>query len=620
MHEPAKKLLDCSLQLTAPYVPYTVPTMPMTAVLIPPSPQPETIAATAIATETSMDPCTEHFIVQKVQNGTEEITPKDLLKLDAAIAARSSTSTSTSVNIPLVNRAYIKSCDSNPRVLVRYIGMVQDMLDPEYYVTKVNGIHTKYREYYCLNDGDSQQLADEITMNHLLEERQPLLLVPVPHSTEVLRNCIRKLDPTSTSEENSDGDGDAIEEKLEMNGTSDGSRKRRLENATDDEALRERNDVHVKQRNLKASASSTPMDNRFTWWPEGCMNSDPEHCPVLAKMYYPENEEAATSETQSNSQPQPRLQLNDIVEVYGILSLDPLGASFEDQNSNGKGSNLDFEAQQESFFHDFVDRMVVPPPSLLPRLHVLKYNKLDLDEMVVEAEAQEQEQEQVKAPVNCSAANANDCERQLTIDTFATCIFDGDKIASETLLMTCMSLAERDYRCQNANASPKAIQMPDGATLGCGSINFVLSTREACMLLQERLRVVLGEIAPVVANINLSLAALNGGDIDAGTGTRSTSHDTIIAPGKNAANRLEPSALQLPKASCLVINQAALTEGTINQSGQMALASLSKMTRTHTIPYQFDGLMEIDFEADHRIIVICAMLHDDEIGLFFQWR
>jgi len=440
----------------------------------------------------------------------------------------------------------------------------------------------------------------------LLEERQPLLLVPVPHSTEVLRNCIRKLDPTSTSEENSDGDGDAIEEKLEMNGTSDGSRKRRLENATDDEALRERNDVHVKQRNLKASASSTPMDNRFTWWPEGCMNSDPEHCPVLAKMYYPENEEAATSETQSNSQPQPRLQLNDIVEVYGILSLDPLGASFEDQNSNGKGSNLDFEAQQESFFHDFVDRMVVPPPSLLPRLHVLKYNKLDLDEMVVEAEAQEQEQEQVKAPVNCSAANANDCERQLTIDTFATCIFDGDKIASETLLMTCMSLAERDYRCQNANASPKAIQMPDGATLGCGSINFVLSTREACMLLQERLRVVLGEIAPVVANINLSLAALNGGDIDAGTGTRSTSHDTIIAPGKNAANRLEPSALQLPKASCLVINQAALTEGTINQSGQMALASLSKMTRTHTIPYQFDGLMEIDFEADHRIIVISS--------------
>ena len=247
-----------------------------------------------------------------------------------------------------------------------------------------------------------------------------------------------------------------------------------------------------------------------------------------------------------------------------------------------------------------MDPMVLPPPSLLPRLHVLKYKKLDLDELVVQVYDHDGVGMGVEDGVQgvMTSSDSVDNGRQVAIDAFARCIFNGNKIASEALLMACMSLAERDYR----TSSPKAIQMPSGATLGCGSINFVLSTTNACSALQERLTSVLSMTSPVVASINLSLPSLNG--TATATDAGQACSDSIIAPGKNASNRLEPSVLQLPKASCLIINQALMTEGKVNQTGESALASLSKMVRTHTIPYRFDGLMEIDFEADHKVFVV----------------
>lgn len=584
-------------------------TSAMTAVLIPPSPQPE-CDARAVDTAVNKKREITHSIVQKVHKGTEEITSKDLLQLDAAI------NTGAVDHIPLVNREYIKSCDSNPQVLVRYIGMVQDMLEPEYFVTKVNGIHTKYREYYSLTDGDrdsdSDEMEDEIAMNHLLEERQPLVLVPIPHSTAILRDYTRNLygmrsmSEMITEEAGQSGSGDVNEEKLEA---STGSRKRRLDETEDDE-VRERNDLT--KRHSDSSENQALAGKGCSWWPQGCMNSDPGECPVLAKLYYAENEEnrgasASAPLPKDKLQSQPRLQLNDVVEVYGILSLDPLGASFEDQQSDGKpsSSRLDLAAQQETFLHDFMDHLIVPPPSQLPRLHVLNYNKLDLDELM--AKAQTTHGQHVK---EAKDHEMEECKRKLVIDTFAQNIFDGDKIASEAMLMLCMSLAERDYR--DSKVSPKTIQMPSGASLGCGSLHFSLSTTENCALLQERLKTVLNDVVPVLANINLSLSSLNGRDTDMGIDADVVlkgdcrGQGVITAPGKNAYNRLDPSILQLPKGSSLIVNQAALTEGSVNQRGLEALASLSKMTRTHTVPYKFDGLMEIDFEADLRIIAISS--------------
>jgi len=580
-------------------------------VLIPPSPQVQELSSADII----------QAVVTKIQSG-RKVNPTDLDDLNNAIQ-HTSMSDKTKTSIPFVNRDYITSCSSNPSTLVRYIGMVQDMLDPEYYVTKINGVSTKYREYYCLeekdNDNNSSQIQDE--MNHLLDERQPLVIVPIPHSTEVLHKCIGSTLILNEEQEHElkvglrgDNDNEEVEQGRDMDtetetDTSFG-RKRSLDlmdsGHTDDfdEKKVNREQTFGRDNENEKSTGTGKNDNNTIsdgdWWPRGCMASQEEDCPILAKMYY-QNEEQGQNQSQSQRQPQRRLQLNDIVEVYGILSVNPLGASFEDQHGNGNSNSqsckdLNFDDQQEDFFMD--QQAVLPPPSLLPRLHVLKYNILDLDDMVAHEVMQIQ---QASEPQTVNMGGDGDTCRQLAIDTFARHIFGGDKIAGEALLMAFMSLAERNERYGS-----KAIQMPTGATLGCGSLNFVLPDHQSCALLQTELGAIMKLIAPVAAHIQLSLSALDaGGNENAPVDvTLDCDCNIITSPEKTAANRLEPSVLQLPKSSCIVINEGALSEGTLKQRGQRTLAALSKMTMTHSIPYRFDGLMEIDFEADLRIIVL----------------
>ena len=47
-----------------------------------------------------------------------------------------------------------------------------------------------------------------------------------------------------------------------------------------------------------------------------------------------------------------------------------------------------------------------------------------------------------------------------------------------------------------------------------------------------------------------------------------------------------------------------MMKGTLNDNGRLTLEALSQMTQNHTISYRFDGMMEIGFECDSRIIVL----------------
>ena len=358
----------------------------MTAVLIPPSPQPEPTPVSgsgsgsgsgskAAAAATGENNANAHAnaqpymysdepskkiqaMVHKIQSGTEEITSQDISELDAAIKLHQkskSAAAAASIEIPLVDKDYLKSCPSNPNVLVRYIGMVQDMLDPEYYATKVNGIHTKYREFFYRepenNNGNVNAHGlenghgyghDEFAMSQYLEERQPLVLVPIPNSTQFLRTSIQ----TMYANNNTNNNGENVNEErmddtkcMDTNNRDrdDGSsgRKRPLDSAisqSGSEVTASRNprlnppQPATASENINANADSA--DNAggrgCGWWPEGCMKSDPNHNPVLAKLYYDDNaheheheHENGHSQAQGQGQNKPRLQLNDIVEVYG---------------------------------------------------------------------------------------------------------------------------------------------------------------------------------------------------------------------------------------------------------------------------------------------------------------
>ncbi|GFH60851.1 hypothetical protein CTEN210_17327 [Chaetoceros tenuissimus] len=548
----------------------------MPAVVIPPSPQDKV-------------PSTEKevigSVVSKILDGKEAVTSSDLTSLDKAIEASNlknlvrpedtSSIDSSATRIPLVDRNYIKTCDSNPG-LVRYIGMVQDMLDPEYYVSKVRGVHTKYKEYFY-QPGAYGDDHEELHLNHLLEERQPLLLVPIPNASKAL------LDNMKTAFANNNDKNDTFSMNQEENvindidATSQNQRKRALDDDCNEGRKSFREDsTDANDANLGKTGNGSNVKGNNDWWPKGCMGSEESQLPVLAKMYYDSDFDEQSG---ASSQTQRRLQLNDIVEVFGILSVDPQGAvgSFANQNSEtcASGFDMNCDLQTDHFFNDFMDVVEIPPPSQLPRLHVLKYRSIDLNELMPI--------EKIPSPI----ATQED-DRDFTIRFFAENIFDGNKVAGELLLLCMMSSAERD-------SQDKVMTIPSGSALGAASINYVLKDTESCNILQRKLNAVLQQICAVAANVNLSLESLN---------CEGSTTQMITSPAKNSMNRLEPSILQLPKSSSIIVNQMGIGHGNLTQRGERTLRALSKLSSTHFIPYQFDGMMELDFEADVRLIVL----------------
>ncbi len=548
-------------------------------------------------------------IVNKILSGKDVTTKADLKVLDNAlqqlhVKKRNKDATDLQNDtfdnfVPFADRKFLQSCASNPPTLVRFVGMVQDMMDPEYYVSKVDGVYTKYRDYYSAQEDDGQQLIleeDHITMSQMLEERQPLVIVPIPNTSPWFRERIAprgdgRMMMMMKEEEELDCDKDTKDRKskkrsLDMDSSWNGTDSSCSTSNHQSDAQQRSRSIHssVNNKNLIDESDKDTDESKnqdCDWWPKGCLGSDPDHGPVLAKMYYEEDQKQA------------RLQLNDLVEMYGILSMDPLGASFHDQrrrdarDTGAATSIADIYEMEDAFLNDFMSPLAIPPPSRLPRLHVLQYKTLDLDKDLND------KGRSLDKPQDADDGDEvyHRHDRQLTIDTFASYLFQGNKVAAEALLMTLMSLAERDHFHTN---KPKSL--PSGTTLGCASVNFVLPSPGACQSLYYRLCSLLESVTPVLASGNLTIPVVNG------TGNK----NQIVSPTKNDVNRLESSLMQLPKASCFVLNQGSIREGVVNQNGHKTLASLAKMTSNHIVPYRFNGLTDIDFEADLRIIVLSS--------------
>jgi len=455
--------------------------------------------------------------------------------------------------------------------------MVQDMLETEYYLSEVNGIKTHYRDA-PLSQEEPQE--DAIDIAHKLAERQPLVVVPIPFSSEWLceeysTNAGQdKTSPSVMKEE------DRALHKREADTMTNPPTKRKAlstpDTSMEDDSMEEEDAPVVANKNgsqravsSRSTNNGTPIhNNNSDWWPAGCMKSNPKHCPVLAKLYY----EQETS---------PRLRLNEVVEVVGVLSLDPMDADFSQQSGG-----VAVEVEWSEFAVDDFSGMSLPPPSLLPRLHVLCYNRVNLENAKEESTNMEVD----------SSANIDD--RSFAINVLAKHIFRGNETAAEALLMALMSMAERERVSEDTWAPMKT---PSDTSLGCASLNFILSSETSCSKLSDRIQQVLSKILPVVGCLDLSREHLG---------------KTVVSPAKDESGRLDPqSPLQLPKGSALVINEFLMTEGRIEARAEETLRALYSLTYSHSVPYRFEGMMNYQFEADYRVIVLSKANGDGNAAL-----
>lgn len=383
--------------------------------------------------------------------------------------------------------------------LVRCRAMVQDMMDPE---------------YYC--KGVPENEVDPTDLVGKLGERQPLLLVPLPFASEWT------LEDDSLHEDNE---------------TPTESKKRLRDESTETE----QETFTKKQLTGSPTAihdlSKDSRDGKTTkqWsWPPGCMGSNPKETPVVCHFYY-------------DIHKGPKLRLNDVVEVIGMLEPAPT-------------SNQMDEPHDHSYFDEdaFFDEEEDDPTKALPRLHAACYRKIDLEDIIDEAEPMESD---------------------VTFKSLFSAAL-GNQTAAEALFVSLFSQAEREIsRDEDAMAVP--VKTPYDTTLGCASLNLVLPNVESCNTAATYFQTLLQQVLPVVGRIDMN-------------------EKGIMSPVKVGAH-LVPSPFQLPKGAVVIVVDNRLDDKVVPAE---TLEALQSMTNDHSVPYRFDGGMRFKFEADYRIIVL----------------
>ncbi|VEU38525.1 unnamed protein product [Pseudo-nitzschia multistriata] len=578
-----------------------------------------------------------------------------------------------------------------PRV-VRYVGMVQDMLEPEYYESyDSQGRSTHFVDHNEPGDdinnanANNHRKSDAYQSKPSLVERTPLVVVPIPFASDWLHRGIVRGQRKSSSASKSAvvspvsanrgdrkrdrevGGGVGAYEDCHMKGDLDESVSCPMDiksNSTDP-LPKKTTTTEGKKGNRStigsAGSSTNPNADATTtdWWPAGTCGTSKDQCPILAKMCYDqllsgepldnEDNQESASGTKRKQRERPLL-LNDLVSMVGVLSIDPFEADFSGQET--KNNEFGYCITEDPLTMLMAE---IPPPSRLPRLHVLSYRRLRLDDLARRAInvgkmdndenniALHSEQEEVRttefrADVNSDDDDGDDDDddddskvewsgfrkdvSSLVPSAFAFLLQEGTSPVPRSApwiraLWMCL-LSEAD-RCPPDTDGMQQIMRAGPAERALGSISLRLSAPDvtsARSLFRRLAESVLPDVCPIVAAVDLT------------TATKTFPNNTSFFPRKDENGRLQPCPLQLPKGSVLLIycppnmisgsdttNRRSIgandgMENNGDSNGKIIQSVLNELVKHHRIPYRFEGGVMIPFEADFRVILVTTQTQE----------
>jgi hypothetical protein len=556
----------------------------------------------------------------------EDLKPEELEQLQPFLNVVSSCEDqgcSAASAIPYLNRFMLNDTMAittpGPQ-LVRYVGMVQDMLDPEYYVIRDDkGRSTHFRDYNYLEETTCSN-AEERTMtektavippkhqyssgngehpHHELAERIPLVIVPIPFATDWFRQSIQP-----RSENNLDNVAGVSSPKSVVNPPRKRARDSTERKGDDDNNTNngmDRTVEHTKQlksddpeagRTSAESTSNHTIDNNtiHDWWPAGSCGTSHEDCPILAKFSYdqlfPFQQEIESPPLLSRSRR--RLLLNDLVSVVGVLSMNPWEADFPQQ---GNDQNLwcSMNEWMEAGGGGDAFTTILPPPSRLPRLHVLRYQVLDLDDMVTDpffsSSLASSSQGQNASDDKSAASYVHLYCPNVLLRHF--CGLNSSKKLAHLLWLCLLSKADRkitttNKRCEMIHVGPMERAM------GCLSVQVSMpDLNSSRAFFQHLAKNVLPQLCPVVATIDCS--------------RKEDLRQLGLGPSKDSNGRLRPCPLQLPAGSVLLIHY----HPTLQEHKDNAIkAVMNELVQHHRLSYRFEGGVFLQFEADYQIIIV----------------
>jgi len=416
--------------------------------------------------------------------------------------------------------------------LLRFRCMVQDMFDPEYFMSRykvknlvdgsVKMVTGRYRD--TLSCGPREEVVEDESCNSMdmTEDRLSFYCVSIPGSAPWVAEKLARgarmhgepqqaagtlLNPLKRS--HGEEEGEVVEaENMEMEDSS-------LTSSDDKEPNKKPKNEGVNDTATapKEGSSSTAPTNPLNLPLGGAGRG------AVVKMYDLKDGE---------------IKLNDLLEVVGIVSLDPALAQslVEDESMGGRGTCP-----------------VVPPPSMVPRLHALTYKKLDLDIPRV-------------APLASSEVSPT---REELLSVLTECLL-GDKLAAE---YTLLHLISRVYLRK------------DVLVLGKFCLNLHNMTSHDSW--PRRLATV------------LSLFTTNHHFLPL---TRQLLDSSTFTPCKDfEANRLVTGLLQLPAGMHLTLDETVMTDGQLKAQGLKNLTALGNLITWQKVEYNLFQALEFPSEV-----------------------
>ncbi|KAL3863273.1 hypothetical protein ACJMK2_005038, partial [Sinanodonta woodiana] len=462
-----------------------------------------------------------------------------------------------------------------PNSLVRYRCMVQDMFDPEFYLgayevldTRTNAVCIESGKYKDIAECQSHQTINLESTRNVTMDRQTLYCIPIPGETEwqsLYMFCFlnfaytysdmnfTKVYPSSSTTPQRCKRPLEDDEDLEGSWSSDAG-LRGLASACLVTTQGDNSSHMDAERNLSSAGlgSTTQVSGSVS-------NSTPDlNFPLpgetgkacLVKLY-----DGIDS-----------FKVNDMVEFIGVLSVDPSLAHFHetvssDEQTEGMVVGVDFEEPiEEKNAH-------APPPSLVPRLHVvlsypLEHNNPHLPINVA--------QDELNRALSRLQLEINSLRAEL-LSVFEHALF-GDGLAAEYLL--CHLLASVYGRVD---------VMPMGKL--CVNLCNCPSTSVYSQLIHH----LLSALVTKCHLLPISLDNMNG---------------MRFSPRKDyTANRLQSGLLQLSSGTELVIDEMALQQGQLNPDGVKNIQALGNLITWQKVEYDFSYHRQ-EFHANVSILTL----------------
>nr|GMC94318.1 mini-chromosome maintenance complex-binding protein [Ipomoea batatas]GMC96630.1 mini-chromosome maintenance complex-binding protein [Ipomoea batatas] len=345
--------------------------------------------------------------------------------------------------VPMLNPSTIRWIQ--PHTLVRFRGMIQDMLGNEFYV----GAYKDGEAWRTNKFADVSQFPMSDSPDMRVWERRLLYCVPVPGqnpwtepSSEVVMDSLKKSNYyTDLQREKRQREDDPIVNDVDMEANDESHASPPSTKKMREDGIASTSTDSGETLN-KAICNTTNMGAEFE-----------RSFPCLVKIY---------------DSPESDLKLNDIFEFIGVLTFDTDLSKEKEDNNNVESSLCE-------------DVLVELPPSKVPRLHCFVYQKLNVQDFLSNFPRTEIKSHVVKGI-------------RETLLGHLTSVLGNDRVAAEFMLLHLLSQVHARV---------------DTIAVGKLSLNLTCFSNETASVFRHRLCLAIKNLLPFSQCIPLTVDYLN---------------------------------------------------------------------------------------------------------------